>query len=189
MRADPVQAIGYYRQVVAVGRQIGDDQLTAIPSAMIGQALTVQGQWAKARELLTEAVPALEKSAEWREWCRVVGYLGAATVACGDYHRGIAEAQRGLDHAVERNDLAMIGSNHILLCDDHVLNERMEAVAEAALAAIDAAIETHGGHGFAAEFGLTDLSGIVRALRAAPVSREVILNFVAEHSLGLPRAY
>jgi hypothetical protein len=136
MRADPVQAIGYYRQVVAVGRQIGDDQLTAIPSAMIGQALTVQGQWAKTRELLTEAVPALEKSAEWREWCRVVGYLGAATVACGDYHRGIAEAQRGLDHAVELNDLAMIGSNHILLCVGHVLNERMEAVAEAAQAAV-----------------------------------------------------
>ena len=139
IRADPIQAIGYYRQVVAVGRQIGDDQLTAIPSAMIGQALTVQGQWAKARELLAQALPALERSGEWREWCRVVGYLGAATVACGDYHRGINEARRGLDHAVELNDLAMIASNHILLGVGHVLNERMEAVAEAARAAVTTA--------------------------------------------------
>ena len=138
MRADPVQAIGYYRQVVAVGHEIGDDELTAIPSAMIGQAFTVQGQWAKARELLTQAVPALEKSGEWREWCRVVGYLGVAIAACGEYQRGIAEARRGLDRALELNDLAMIGSNHVLLCVGHVLNERMEAVADAAQEAVAA---------------------------------------------------
>jgi alkylation response protein AidB-like acyl-CoA dehydrogenase len=60
---------------------------------------------------------------------------------------------------------------------------------EAALAAIDIAIEIHGANGFAAEFGLTSLWGIVRVLKIAPVSREMILNYVAEHSLGLPRSY
>jgi len=63
------------------------------------------------------------------------------------------------------------------------------AAAEAGLQAIDAAIQTHGGNGFASEYGLADLWGMARVLRTAPVSREMILNYVAEHSLGLPRSY
>ncbi len=63
------------------------------------------------------------------------------------------------------------------------------AAAEAGLQAIDAAIQTHGGNGFASEYGLADLWGLARVLRTAPVSREMILNYVAEHSLGLPRSY
>jgi len=63
------------------------------------------------------------------------------------------------------------------------------AAAEAALAAVDAAIQTHGGNGLSAEYGLIPLWGIARLLRIAPVNREMILNFVAQHSLGLPRSY
>jgi tetratricopeptide (TPR) repeat protein len=136
---DPRQAIGHYRQVLAIGQELGDEQLTAIPSAMIGLALAVQGQWAKAGQLLSQAVPALERAGEWREWCRVVGYIGISVVARGDYHRGVAEAQRALDRALELNDQAIIGSNHILLCVTHVLNERMEALAAAAQEAVKAA--------------------------------------------------
>jgi tetratricopeptide (TPR) repeat protein len=123
----------------AIGQELGDEQLTAIPSAMIGLALAVQGQWAKAGQLLSQAVPALERSGEWREWCRVVGYVGISVVARGDYHRGAAEAQRALDRALELSDQAIIGSNHILLCVTHVLNERMEALAAAAQEAVKAA--------------------------------------------------
>jgi alkylation response protein AidB-like acyl-CoA dehydrogenase len=63
------------------------------------------------------------------------------------------------------------------------------AAAEAALAAVDQAIQTHGGHGLSQEFGLAALWGGARLARIAPVSREMVLNFVAEHSLGLPRSY
>jgi alkylation response protein AidB-like acyl-CoA dehydrogenase len=63
------------------------------------------------------------------------------------------------------------------------------AAAEASLHALDAAIQAHGGNGFATEYGLADLWGMARVLRTAPVSREMILNFVAEHSLGLARSY
>jgi alkylation response protein AidB-like acyl-CoA dehydrogenase len=63
------------------------------------------------------------------------------------------------------------------------------AAAEAALHCLDAAIQTHGGNGMATEYGLADLWGITRLLRIAPVSREMILNFVAQHSLGLPKSY
>jgi alkylation response protein AidB-like acyl-CoA dehydrogenase len=63
------------------------------------------------------------------------------------------------------------------------------AAAEAGLHALDAAIQTHGGNGMATEYGLADLWGLVRLLRIAPVSREMILNFVAQQSLGLPKSY
>ncbi len=63
------------------------------------------------------------------------------------------------------------------------------ASAEAGLAALDAAIQTHGGNGLASEYGLADLWGMARLLRTAPVSREMILNYIAQHSLRLPRSY
>ena len=63
------------------------------------------------------------------------------------------------------------------------------AAAEAASAAVDAAIQTHGGNGLSTEYGLIPLWGIVRLLRIAPVSSEMILNYVAQHSLDLPRSY
>jgi len=63
------------------------------------------------------------------------------------------------------------------------------AAAEAAIHCVDQAIQTHGGNGFALEYGLTDMYWGVRLGRTAPVSREMVLNYVAEHSLGLPRSY
>ena len=63
------------------------------------------------------------------------------------------------------------------------------AAAEAAIAAADAAMQTHGGNGFATEYGLLPYWASARLLRVAPVNREMILNYVAQHSLGLPRSY
>jgi alkylation response protein AidB-like acyl-CoA dehydrogenase len=63
------------------------------------------------------------------------------------------------------------------------------AGAEAGAHCLDAAIQTHGGNGMATEYGLADLWGLVRLLRIAPVSAEMILNFVAQQSLGLPKSY
>ena len=39
------------------------------------------------------------------------------------------------------------------------------------------------------EYGLVPLWGMARLLRIAPVNREMVLNYVAQHSLGLPRSY
>jgi alkylation response protein AidB-like acyl-CoA dehydrogenase len=61
--------------------------------------------------------------------------------------------------------------------------------ADAGLLCLDRAIQAHGGNGLSNEYGLADLWWIVRLLRIAPVSREMILNYVAQHSLGLPRSY
>ena len=63
------------------------------------------------------------------------------------------------------------------------------AAVEAAIRCVDQAIQTHGGNGVALEYGLADMWWGIRTMRIAPVSREMILNYVAEHSLGLPRSY
>jgi len=63
------------------------------------------------------------------------------------------------------------------------------AAADAAVHCVDQAIQTHGGNGVAEEYGLSDMYWGVRTMKIAPVSREMVLNYVAEHSLGLPRSY
>jgi alkylation response protein AidB-like acyl-CoA dehydrogenase len=63
------------------------------------------------------------------------------------------------------------------------------AAAEAACDAVDRAVQTHGGNGITQEYGMAGLLVATRAGRIAPVSREMILNFVAMHSLGLPKSY
>ncbi len=63
------------------------------------------------------------------------------------------------------------------------------AAAEAACDTVDRAVQTHGGNGITQEYGMAGLLVATRAGRIAPVSREMILNFVAMHSLGLPKSY
>jgi alkylation response protein AidB-like acyl-CoA dehydrogenase len=63
------------------------------------------------------------------------------------------------------------------------------AAAEAAVNAVDHTIQIHGGNGISAEYGLLPQWGLARLLRIAPVSREMVLNYVAPHSLSLPRSY
>lgn len=63
------------------------------------------------------------------------------------------------------------------------------AAAEVAIRAVDQAVQVHGGNGLASEYGLGTLIGAARVGRIAPVSREMVLNFVAQHSLGLPKSY
>lgn len=61
--------------------------------------------------------------------------------------------------------------------------------ADMAIRTCDVAIETHGGYGFSEEYGIIYLWDAVRLLKTAPVTREMILNYVAEHVLELPRSY
>jgi alkylation response protein AidB-like acyl-CoA dehydrogenase len=63
------------------------------------------------------------------------------------------------------------------------------AAAEACVKAVDQAVHTLGGNGLTAEFGLASLVNAARVARIAPVSREMILNYVSHQTLGLPKSY
>ena len=80
------------------------------------------------------------------------------------------------------------------LCDEgldagEASNMAKFAAADASLACLDQAIQVHGGNGLSQEYGLADLYFTARLMRTAPVSREMVLNFVAQQSLGLPKSY
>ena len=63
------------------------------------------------------------------------------------------------------------------------------AAAEAGVLCLDRAIQTHGGNGMAREYQLANYWFLARLQLIAPISREMVLNFISEHSLGLPRSY
>ena len=107
-------------------------------------------------------------------------------------HQGVAHP---LARAKIETELAALMLRQAAWQHDHRIqagessNMAKYAAAEASIAAVDAAMQTHGGNGFATEYGLVPYWGLARLLRVAPVNREMILNFVAQHSLGLPRSY
>ena len=108
-------------------------------------------------------------------------------------------AHQGVSHPLAKakieTELAALMTRQAAWQHDHQVpagessNMAKYAAAEAAIAAVDAAVQTHGGNGLSAEYGLVPYLGMSRLLRIAPVNREMILNFVAQHSLGLPRSY
>lgn len=63
------------------------------------------------------------------------------------------------------------------------------AAGEACVHAVDQAVHTLGGNGLTREYGLASLITASRVARVAPVSREMILNYVSHQSLGLPKSY
>ena len=109
-------------------------------------------------------------------------------------HQGVAHP---LAHAAIQVELARLMTTKAAWLydtgDDPAAGEAANiakyAAAEAAMAALDQAIQVHGGNGMATEYGLATLWGATRLVRTAPVSREMILNFVSTHTLGLPRSY
>ena len=61
--------------------------------------------------------------------------------------------------------------------------------ADAAWAAAEACIQTHGGFGFAEEYDIERKFRETRLYQVAPISTNLILSYVAEHVLGMPRSY
>jgi class 3 adenylate cyclase/tetratricopeptide (TPR) repeat protein len=135
---DPAESIIYHKRALASAKRLDDPRLVAMTSAMIGQAYTTQGQWSKAKALLETALPTLESSGEWREWCLVSGYLGVSIAACGEYDRGLQVLHRGVDRALELRGWNLIASTRVLLCAGYLMNERMLDLVDAAQDAIEA---------------------------------------------------
>lgn len=61
--------------------------------------------------------------------------------------------------------------------------------ADAGFTAADRALQTHGGMGYAEEYHVARFFREARLMKIAPVSQEMILNFLGSHVLGLPRSY
>jgi len=107
-------------------------------------------------------------------------------------HQGIAHPLAEAHIAVELSRMATVRSAELFDAGEpaaEAANIAKFSASEAALKALDQAIQTHGGNGLSHEYGLSELWFVTRLMRTAPVSREMVLNFIAQTSLGLPRSY
>lgn len=107
-------------------------------------------------------------------------------------HQGVAHPLAESHIAVELGRMATVRSAELFDAGEsagEAANIAKFAASEAALKALDQAIQTHGGNGLSHEYGLSELWFVTRLMRTAPVSREMVLNFIAQTSLGLPRSY
>jgi acyl-CoA dehydrogenase len=75
-----------------------------------------------------------------------------------------------------------------LPCAEHANTAKLLA-AEAGFDAADRALQTHGGMGYAKEYDVERYWREARLMKIAPISQEMVLNYIAEHVLGLPRSY
>jgi hypothetical protein len=168
---------------VPAGALIGDEDagLPALFSGLNPERITVAAMGAgTARYALSRAADYTSKRAVWG---RSIGS-----------HQGVAHP---LAHAQIQVELArlMIAKAASLYDAGRDLeagvaaNMAKYASAEAAALAVDTAVQVHGGNGMTTEYGVATLLGAVRAGRIAPVSREMILNFVAQHVLGQEKSY
>jgi len=127
---------------------------------------------------------------------KAVGYVKEREVfgAPIGSHQGLAHplAQSKIEIELAR----LMTQKAAALCDagedtaaGEAANMAKYAAAEAACDAADRAVQAHGGNGITQEYGVAGLLVAARAGRIAPVSREMILNYVGMHSLGLPKSY
>jgi acyl-CoA dehydrogenase len=75
-----------------------------------------------------------------------------------------------------------------LPCGEEANMSKMLA-ADAAWAAAEACVQTHGGFGFAEEYDVERKFREARLYQVAPISTNLILSYVGEHVLGMPRSY
>ena len=107
-------------------------------------------------------------------------------------HQGVAHPLAEAHIAVELSRMATYRSAELFDAGENAgeaANIAKFSASEAALKALDQAIQTHGGNGLSHEYGLSELWFVTRLMRTAPVSREMVLNFIAQSTLGLPRSY
>ncbi len=109
-------------------------------------------------------------------------------------HQGIAHPLAQIKIELEQAKLMMQKAATLYDAGDdaragEAANMAKYAAAEVAVRAVDQGVQTLGGAGFASEYGLARLLPATRVSRVAPVSREMILNFVAQSGLGLPKSY
>ncbi|MEU6538048.1 acyl-CoA dehydrogenase family protein [Streptomyces sp. NPDC047000] len=109
-------------------------------------------------------------------------------------HQAIAHplAQAHIDLELAR--LMMQKAAHLYDAGDdtgagEAANMAKYAAAEACVRAVDQSVHTLGGNGLTREFGIASLITASRVSRIAPVSREMILNYVSHQTLGLPKSY
>lgn len=112
---------------------------------------------------------------------RPIGANQGIAFPLAEAHARLAAASLSVKQAAWRIDRGLPAGEHA--------NTAKFLAAEAGFAAADAAVQTHGGFGYATEYHVERYWREARLMKIAPVPQEMVLNYLAEHALGLPRSY
>jgi acyl-CoA dehydrogenase len=112
---------------------------------------------------------------------RPIGQNQGIAFPLADSHARLRAAELAIREASWRVDRRMPAGEQA--------NTAKYLAAEAAFEAADRAVQTHGGFGYASEYHVERYFREARLQRLAPVPQEMVLNYLAEHVLGLPRSY
>jgi len=112
---------------------------------------------------------------------RPIGQNQGVAFPLAQAHARLAAADLAVRHAAWRIDAG-------LPCGEHANLAKLLA-ADAGFEAADAAVQVHGGFGYAREYHVERYWREARLMRIAPVPQEMVLSYLAEHVLGLPRSY
>jgi acyl-CoA dehydrogenase len=124
---------------------------------------------------------AVAYAGERRVFGRPIGQNQGVAFPLAEAHMRLHGAALVVAEAADRYDRG-------LPCGEHANTAKFLA-AEAGHFAADRAMQTHGGFGYACEYDVERYWKESRLMQIAPVSPEMVLNYVAEHVLGLPRSY
>jgi acyl-CoA dehydrogenase len=112
---------------------------------------------------------------------RPIGKNQGISFPLAEAHARLAAAELAIRQASWRIDAG-------LPCGEQA-NLAKFLAADAGFQAADAAVQTHGGFGYATEYHVERYWRESRLMRIAPIPQEMVLNYLAEHVLGLPRSY
>lgn len=112
---------------------------------------------------------------------RPIGQNQGLAFPLADAHMRLRGAELAIRDASARYDAG-------LPCGE-AANTAKYLAADAAYHAADRALQTHGGMGYASEYHVGRYWREARLMRIAPVSQEMVLNYISEHVLGLPKSY
>ncbi|MCY4729109.1 acyl-CoA/acyl-ACP dehydrogenase [Natronomonas gomsonensis] len=108
-------------------------------------------------------------------------------------------AHQGIQHPIAESYAKLMAAREILYKGAKKWDDDEDCGLEANVAklltsragteAADRAIQAHGGNGFTREYEVYDIWQNLRLTQTAPVSNEMVLNFIGEHQLGMPRSY
>ncbi|KAK5656457.1 hypothetical protein OQA88_4840 [Cercophora sp. LCS_1] len=142
-----------------------------------------------AGEALGLGYAALTKAVEYAKgrvvFGRPIGMNQGVAHPLADAYMKLEAAKLATYHAARLYDEGEAGQEEI----GAACNTAKYLAAEAAFTACERAVLTHGGMGYAVEFDVERYFRDCLVPRIAPVSREMIMNYISEKVLGLPRSY
>ncbi|KAF7510107.1 hypothetical protein GJ744_007006 [Endocarpon pusillum] len=146
-----------------------------------------------AGEALGLGYAALKKAAKYAKdrvvFGRPIGQNQAIAHPLSDAYMHLEAAKLSTYHAARLYDASSQDASISQQTVGVACNSAKYLAAEAAYAACERAVMSHGGMGYAAEYDVERYLRECFVPRIAPVSREMILNFISEKVLQLPRSY